>query len=71
MTGIASSKLSKTENDRLLTLHDHLYKKIIGQNEAIDSVVEVIRNRAKFGKPNKPIGLFLFLGKITHLFNEK
>ncbi|CAF1070677.1 unnamed protein product [Rotaria sordida] len=62
MTGIASSKLSKTENDRLLTLRDHLYKKIIGQNDAIDSVVKVIQNRARFGKPNKPIGLFLFLG---------
>ncbi|CAF3744145.1 unnamed protein product [Rotaria sp. Silwood1] len=62
MTGIASSKLSRTENDRLLTLRDHLYKKVIGQNDAIDSVVEVIRNRAIFGKPNKPIGLFLFLG---------
>ncbi|CAF0978566.1 unnamed protein product [Rotaria sordida] len=62
MTGIASSKLSKTENDRLLTLRDHLYKKIIGQNDAIHSVVKVIQNRARFGKPNKPIGLFLFLG---------
>ncbi|CAF5127873.1 unnamed protein product, partial [Rotaria sp. Silwood1] len=62
MTGIASSKLSRTENDRLLTLRDHLYKEVIGQNDAIDSVVEVIRNRAIFGKPNKPIGLFLFLG---------
>ncbi|CAF0978921.1 unnamed protein product [Rotaria sordida] len=67
MTGIASSKLSKTENDRLLTLRDHLYKKIIGQNDAIDSVVKVIQNRARFGKPNKPIGLFLFLAKTLAL----
>jgi ATP-dependent Clp protease ATP-binding subunit ClpB len=63
-TGIPVSKLSQTERDRLLKLSEHLHKKVIGQDEAVDSVAEaVLRSRAGLSRANQPIGSFLFLGK--------
>lgn len=62
-TGIPVSKLSQTERDRLLKLSEHLHKKVVGQDEAVESVAEaVLRSRAGLSRSNQPIGSFLFLG---------
>ena len=62
-TGIPLTKLLATERDKLLSLGDILHKRVIGQNEAVDSVVDaVIRARAGLKDINKPIGSFIFLG---------
>ncbi|CAF0775838.1 unnamed protein product [Didymodactylos carnosus] len=62
-TGIPVTKLSQTERDRLLKLSEQLHKKVVGQNEAVDSVAEaVLRSRAGLARQNQPIGSFLFLG---------
>ncbi len=64
-TGIPVSKLSQTERDRLLKLSEHLHKKVVGQEDAVDSVAEaVLRSRAGLSRSNQPIGSFLFLGKL-------
>ncbi len=62
-TRIPVTKLNMQEKDRLLNLESILHERIIGQNEAIESVSKAIR-RARVGlKDNKrPIGSFLFLG---------
>ena len=63
MTGIPLSKVAKSESQRLLSLNDELSNYIIGQNEAISSLVNSIRrSRTGIKNPNKPIGVFLFLG---------
>ena len=63
-TGIPVSKLSQTERERLLKLSEHLHRKVIGQNDAVDSVAEaVLRSRAGLSRDNQPIGSFLFLGQ--------
>lgn len=63
-TGIPVSKLSQTERDRLLKLADHLHTKVVGQDDAVESVAEaVLRSRAGLSRANQPIGSFLFLGK--------
>ncbi|KDR94340.1 ATP-dependent Clp protease ATP-binding subunit ClpC [Peptoclostridium litorale DSM 5388] len=62
-TSIPVTKLQEEESQRLLKLEETLHKRVIGQNEAIDSVAKAIR-RARVGlkDPNRPIGSFIFLG---------
>ena len=62
-TGIPVTKLISTERDKLLNLGPILHKRVIGQDEAVDAVVDaVIRARAGMKQPNRPIGSFIFLG---------
>ncbi len=62
-TGIPVTKLASTERDKLLNLAPILHKKVIGQDEAVDAVVDaVIRARAGMKGPNRPVGSFIFLG---------
>ena len=62
-TKIPVSKLGMTERERLLSLSDELHKRVIGQDEAIDSVAEaILRSRAGMSRTNQPTGSFLFLG---------
>ncbi|HSD11923.1 MAG TPA: ATP-dependent Clp protease ATP-binding subunit [Patescibacteria group bacterium] len=62
-TGIPVTDLMMEEKDRLLTLEDHLHRKVVGQDEAVKAVAELVR-RAKAGisHPNRPLASFLFLG---------
>ena len=63
MTGIPVTRLVKGEREKLLHLADTLHERVIGQDEAVESVSDaVIRARAGLQDPNRPIGSFLFLG---------
>ena len=62
-TGIPVNKVAESEGNRLLKMRDRLKNRIIGQDDAIDTVVKAIqRNRAGLKDPNRPIGSFLFVG---------
>ncbi len=62
-TGIPVQKLNEDETSKLANLHTILKQSVIGQNEAVNAVSNVIRrNRLGFGDSGKPIGSFLFLG---------
>ena len=62
-TGIPVSKLVETERDKLLSLDKILATRVIGQDEAIEAVVDaVIRARSGIKQANRPIGSFIFLG---------
>jgi ATP-dependent Clp protease ATP-binding subunit ClpB len=51
------------EIEKLLQLGEHLHKRVIGQNEAVEAVADaVIRARSGLKDPNRPIGSFIFLG---------
>lgn len=72
MTGIPVSKISDTENNRLSKMFDNMKNKVIGQDEAVKKIVKSIqRGRVGLKDPNKPIGVFLFVGDTgtgkTHL----
>ena len=62
-TGIPVTKLVESEMQKLLNMEDILHKRLIGQDEAVDTVSDAIR-RARSGlkDPKRPIGTFLFLG---------
>jgi ATP-dependent Clp protease ATP-binding subunit ClpB len=62
-TGVPVTKLIEGEREKILRLQGILHERVIGQNEAVDSVAEAImRARAGIKDPNRPIGSFLFLG---------
>ncbi len=62
-TGIPVTRLLESEKEKLLTLPNELHKRLIGQDEAVQSVSQaVLRSRAGLSDPNRPVGSFLFLG---------
>ncbi|KAB2880034.1 ATP-dependent Clp protease ATP-binding subunit [bacterium] len=63
MTSIPVSRVAQSESDKLLRMDEVLKKRIIAQDEAIQSVTRAIRRtRAGLKDPNRPIGSFIFLG---------
>lgn len=72
MSGIPVQRVAEGETKRLLDMNSQLKSIVIGQDEAVDTVVRAIqRNRIGLKDPNKPIGTFMFLGPTgvgkTHL----
>ncbi len=62
-TGIPVSKLNETERSKILGLRDILHKRVIGQDEAVERIVDAIwRSKAGIKEPGRPIGSFMFLG---------
>ena len=62
-TGIPVAKLSQTDRERLLKLDSRLRERVIGQDSAIEEVVDcILRSKAGLSRPNQPTGSFLFLG---------
>ena len=63
MTGIPVSKVAESEGHRLLAMKERLREEVVGQDEAVDTVVRAIRrNRAGLKDPRRPVGTFLFFG---------
>ena len=66
ISGIPLKKIDNTTNEKNIEfdLESKLKESIIGQNDAIDVVVNAIqRNQTGLKDPNKPIGSFIFLGQ--------
>ena len=66
ISGIPLKKIDNTTNEKNIQfdLEGKLKESIIGQNDAIDVVVNAIqRNQTGLKDPNKPIGSFIFLGQ--------
>ena len=63
MTGIPVTKLGADERLRYANMEDHLRLRLIGQEEAVQSVSRAIKTaRVGLKDPRRPIGAFLFLG---------
>ena len=62
-TGIPVKKLVESDKERLLKLPEILHHRVVGQDEAVDSVANaILRSRAGIQDPKRPTGTFLFLG---------
>jgi ATP-dependent Clp protease ATP-binding subunit ClpC len=62
-TNIPVLKLTVDETSRLLQMEEALHHRIIGQDEAINTVAKAVRRaRAGLKDPRRPIGVFIFLG---------
>ena len=62
-TGIPVRKMLEGEAEKLLHLEKELEKRVVGQDFAVTAVSEAIRrSRSGLSDPNRPVGVFLFLG---------
>jgi len=62
-TKIPVSRLTQSEQQRLLKLEKVLHERVVGQEEAVTAVARSIRRgRVGLKDPKRPIGTFLFLG---------
>ena len=63
MTGIPVQRIADNEGQRLRSMADRLKSEVISQDKAVDKIVKAIqRNRVGIHDPNRPIGVFMFLG---------
>ena len=63
MTGIPSQRIAVSESKKLIDMSQNLRERVIGQDDAIESISKAIRRaRAGLKDPNRPIGSFIFLG---------
>ena len=62
-TGIPVGRMVKDEIETILHLTEHLRKRIIGQDHALDMIAKRIQtSRASLDNPGKPIGVFMLAG---------
>jgi ATP-dependent Clp protease ATP-binding subunit ClpB len=62
-TGIPVSRLMEGEIEKLVHMEERLHERVIGQDEAVEAVASALRrSRAGLQDPDRPIGVFLFLG---------
>jgi len=62
-TGIPVRRLQEGEREKLLRLDQILHERVIGQDQAVQTVTDaIIRARSGIKDPRRPIGSFIFLG---------
>lgn len=83
-TGIPVTKMRASQTHQLLQLDKELHKRVIGQDEACNSIARAIqRSRAGLSDPKRPIASLMFMGPTgvgktelakalaSHLFNSE
>lgn len=62
-TGIPVERMLEKETQKVLQLEKHLEERVVGQPLAVKAVSEAIRrSRAGLNDPQRPLGVFLFVG---------
>ncbi len=62
-TGIPVSRMLEGEVKKLIHMEERLRERVVGQDEALNTVANAIRrSRAGLSDPKRPIGSFIFLG---------
>jgi type VI secretion system protein VasG len=62
-TGIPAGKMLKDEIATILSLQDHLGKRVIGQPHAMEIISQRVQtSRASLDDPGKPVGVFMLVG---------
>jgi ATP-dependent Clp protease ATP-binding subunit ClpC len=62
-TGIPVTRIAQEESERLLKMEEALHSRVIGQEEAIETISRAVRRaRAGLKDPKRPIGSFIFMG---------
>ena len=63
-TGIPVGRMVKNEVEAILKIADTLNQRVIGQRHGLDMIAKRIQtSRAKLDNPNKPIGVFMLVGR--------
>ena len=62
-TGVPVTRIAGKESERLLQMESALHKRVVGQDEPIETIARAVRRaRAGLKDPQRPIGSFIFLG---------
>jgi len=62
-TGIPVTRIAGEESAKLVNMEADLHKRIVGQNEAIETISKAVRRaRAGLKDARRPVGSFMFLG---------
>ena len=62
-TGIPLGKMLKDEISVVLTLDEHLKKRVIGQDHGLSAISQrIVTSRANMDDPVKPVGVFMLVG---------
>ena len=62
-TGIPLGKMMKDEIATVLTLEDHLKRRVIGQDHGLSAIAQrIVTSRANMDDPVKPVGVFMLVG---------
>jgi len=62
-TGIPVGKMMADEVHTVLQLHERLCERVVGQDQALDSIARRVRTfRAELDDPGKPVGVFMLVG---------
>jgi len=63
MSGVPVEQVGESETARLRNMAQELKKRVVAQDNAVETVARCIqRNRLGLKDPNRPIGVFMFLG---------
>lgn len=63
LSGVPVSRLTTKESEKLINMSDKIKKRIFGQNEAVNTVVDsILASKVGLSRDNKPLASFLFLG---------
>ena len=62
-TGIPVQKMLKEQAQKLLDMEDEMRKQVVGQDTALNKIADAVRrSRSGIADPERPIGVFMFLG---------
>ncbi|MHC5212316.1 MAG: ATP-dependent Clp protease ATP-binding subunit [Planctomycetota bacterium] len=62
-TGIPVTRLLSEERERLLSMEQHIHRRLVGQDAAVRAVSDAVRrSRSGLATPGRPIGAFLLIG---------
>jgi ATP-dependent Clp protease ATP-binding subunit ClpC len=62
-TGVPVMRIAGEESERLLRMEKAIHERIVAQDEAIEAIAKAVRRaRAGMKDPQRPIGVFIFLG---------
>ena len=62
-TGIPMGKVQEREKEKLLTIEDHLRRRVVGQDHALKALSDaILESRSGLQKAGQPIGTFFLLG---------
>jgi ATP-dependent Clp protease ATP-binding subunit ClpC len=62
-TKIPITKLTESETEKLVHMEEELYKRVVGQKEAVRIISQAVRrSRTGLKDPRRPVGCFIFLG---------
>ncbi len=62
-TGVPVARMLEGEIEKLLQMEARLHERVVGQDDAVNAISAAVRRgRAGLNDPNRPVGVFLFLG---------